>query len=204
MTGDQTTEGKDETRRRRRSKVEIARDKRLIGDLYLEGLLQSEIGEKLGLSQSTISRDLESLEADWIESGVRDLDEAKGRELARIDRLEREYWLSWRRSCQPSTTRSRKTRGQVTREAGDDEGVFTQSRPAELDVTVKERDGNPAFLAGVQWCIDRRCKILGLDAAQRVKHQGDPDRPIGVKFDLSSLPLDVVRSLAGPDDDTTT
>jgi hypothetical protein len=28
----------------------------------------------------------------------------------------------------------------------------------------EQRDGNPAFLAGVMSCIERRCKLLGLDA----------------------------------------
>ena len=35
---------------------------------------------------------------------------------------------------------------------------------------VKDRlVGDPRFLAGVQWCIDKRCKIMGLDAPQLVE-----------------------------------
>lgn len=44
------------------------------------------------------------------------------------------------------------------------------------EVTVKtdgKRDGNPAFLAGIQWCIEMRVKILGLSAAQEIKLGGE-------------------------------
>jgi hypothetical protein len=34
----------------------------------------------------------------------------------------------------------------------------------ESSVVVEERDGNPSWLAGVDKCIERRCKLLGLDA----------------------------------------
>ena len=36
---------------------------------------------------------------------------------------------------------------------------------------VKRREGqsgNPSFLAGVQWCINKRCEILGLDAPKKI------------------------------------
>lgn len=44
------------------------------------------------------------------------------------------------------------------------------------EVTVKtddKRDGAPAFLAGIQWCIEMRVKILGLAAAQEIKLGGE-------------------------------
>jgi hypothetical protein len=34
------------------------------------------------------------------------------------------------------------------------------------------QSGNPAFLAGVQWCIEQRCKILGLEAPRRQELEG--------------------------------
>lgn len=36
-------------------------------------------------------------------------------------------------------------------------------------LTTERRDGNPAFLAGVLACIDRRCRLLGLDEPQAVE-----------------------------------
>lgn len=36
----------------------------------------------------------------------------------------------------------------------------------------KKGAGNPAYLQGVQWCIDRRCKILGIDAPLKTEQTG--------------------------------
>lgn len=29
---------------------------------------------------------------------------------------------------------------------------------------TEQCNGNPAYLFSIQWCLDRRCKLLGLDA----------------------------------------
>jgi hypothetical protein len=34
-------------------------------------------------------------------------------------------------------------------------------------VRKEAREGNPAFLAGVQWCINKRCEIFGFDAPKK-------------------------------------
>ena len=40
--------------------------------------------------------------------------------------------------------------------------------------------GNPAYLRGVIDCIDRRCKLLGLDSPQKLEHSGKDGGPIQV------------------------
>jgi len=35
-----------------------------------------------------------------------------------------------------------------------------------------QRDPNPAFLERVAWCVEMRCKILGLIAPQELRHTG--------------------------------
>ena len=39
-------------------------------------------------------------------------------------------------------------------------------KQAEKSVHIEERYGNPQYLAGIQWCISMRCKILGIEAPQ--------------------------------------
>ena len=34
---------------------------------------------------------------------------------------------------------------------------------------TEQCNGNPAYLSSIQWCIDRRCKFLGLDAPIKLK-----------------------------------
>jgi hypothetical protein len=147
-------------RKRRRSQAEIERDRRRIADLYLQGWIQSAIGEELKLAQSTISRDLRALYKQWQESALVDFDKAKAEELAKVDRLEREYWAAWRRSCEDAETV--KQRGV---ESGD-------KKSKEAVKITKGQAGDPRFLAGVQWCIERRCKILGLDAPEQKELRG--------------------------------
>ena len=150
---------------RRRGASEIARDRQRIADLYLRGWMQVDIAEEVGLSQSTVTRDLKALQAEWIKSSLIDYDKAKAREIAKIDNLERIYHAAWRRSCEDAET-VRKKKAEVG-------GVERK----ELVSTAKGQSGDPRFLNGIQWCIERRCKIMGIDAPTKVA----PTDPTGRK-----------------------
>jgi len=162
---------------RQRDTAQIARDRKKIGELYLKGTLQADIAAKLSIDQSTVSRDIKALFAEWRKSALVDINEAKARELAKIDALELTYWAAWERSCEDAETTVKKTKGSVKRYQ-DDDGQFIVERPAEVDQTSKGQTGDSRFLQGVQWCIDKRCKILGIDAPQRLEHTGRDGEPI--------------------------
>lgn len=135
---------------RRRSPAEIARDRVIITEMYFAGKTQAEIGERVKRNQSTVSRDLRALHGQWLDRAGVTYGEAKARELAEIDNLERVYWAAWQAS--------RKKREQSmteTTEGGGGERFKVQLRE-------EERDGNPTFLGGIQWCIERRMAIFGL------------------------------------------
>jgi hypothetical protein len=123
-----------------------------MADLYLQGWLQADIAEEVGVSGATVSRDLKVLQSKWLASALVDFNEAKSQELAKIDRLEREYWHAWARSCENAE--------QMTQEG-------TPDSVEKVKKTSKGQAGDPRFLQGVQWCIERRCKILGVDAPER-------------------------------------
>lgn len=128
---------------REKDLVEIARR-------YLHGMSQMEIADELGISQSQVSRDLKVLHERWTKSALLDLNEAKARELARIDNLEREYWDAWRDS---RGERIESATEQIASDSGDRKKV---------SVKKVKLEGNPDFLKGIQWCIEQRCKILGI------------------------------------------
>jgi hypothetical protein len=136
----------------KRTRFQRELDLARIAAMYLDQKTQTEIGQELSLSQAVVNRDLQEVNRRWRESALIDLNEAKARELARIDLLEREYWQAWERS-QEDMIKTHSARG-------DREGD-------RVSMTREHRDGNPAFLAGVQWCIEQRCKILGLYEAAR-------------------------------------
>jgi predicted transcriptional regulator len=145
---------------KRRGKAQVARDRRRIADLYLQGEIQADIAEALEISQATVSRDIKALQGEWLASALVDFNEAKAQELAKIDKLEREYWDAWQRSCE------------------DKEATLVENREAKGDKQSKSwlrregQAGDPRFLQGVQWCIERRCKILGIDAPEKKEITG--------------------------------
>jgi len=168
----------------RRPKYQREKDLAELARRYLRGEHQADIAADLGVSQATISIDLKTLQRRWQESALVDIDEAKARELARVDNLEWEYWNAWERSCSERKVASAEVR------AGD-----VQGKPHKSSVRKEQRDGNPAFLRGIEWCIDKRCRILGLDAPTRSELSGPDGGAINVDFTGSELDAEIIRIL---------
>jgi len=162
-----------------RSGAQIARDRRRISDLYLQGWLQADIATEIGVSAPTVSRDLKALQGVWLESALIDFDEAKAREIAKVDRLEREYWEAWLRSCEDAET--------VRQEGGSKNQDGKLKPPNKVIRTSKGQAGDPRFLQGIERCIDKRCKILGIDAPQKVEVYDWRKEAEGKGIDTSEL-----------------
>lgn len=146
-----------------RKKTDVEARRRDVGRLYLSGKTQTEIAKEQDVTQATISRDLKALREQWLASALIDINEAKGRELAKIDALEVEYWEAWRRSIGEQIRERTKAKGiSIDGQAGS---------PKQIEKTVQKFTliGDPRFLQGIERCIDKRCKILGLDAPQIVE-----------------------------------
>ena len=150
----------------KRSEFQREHDYRIIADLYLKGKTQAEIADTVGLAQQQISYDLGIIRRRWREDTAINLDEAKQQELSRIDTLERTYWDAWERSLEERV----KTRTEQSANGGgdDDKG---QKKTAKASVEKETLLGNPAYLSGVMSCIERRCKLLGLDAPSKNESQ---------------------------------
>lgn len=71
-------------------RAEIEDRRRKVATLTLNKVHQTLIAERLGVAQSTVSRDLKTIEAGWREAARANLDALKARELAELDELERE------------------------------------------------------------------------------------------------------------------
>jgi len=140
--------------------------KTTLASMYLEKRPMWEIANKLDTSTATCYRMLKEVKTDWIQDAVKDFSLRQAEELANIDNLEREYWDAWKRS----QSEQKSKRDEI--EAG------------VLSKTVKsraKRDGSSVFLSGIQWCIEQRCKILGLHAPKEMRveqftNQSDMDK----------------------------
>ena len=167
-------------RGRRRSKSELARDRRRIADLYLQGWTQTAIANKIGIHQPAVSRDLKALQKAWLASALIDLNNAKAKELAKVDKLEREYWVAWERSYEDAET---------VKQRGSPATAGAGIKPESIEKTVKGQAGDPRFLAGVQWCIERRCKIIGIDAPTNIDLSSGGE-PIKIREVIVELPME--------------
>jgi murein L,D-transpeptidase YafK len=82
------------------SRLQVQQRRTTVARLYLQQRTQAEIACAVSVNQGTVSRDLKAIQAEWQRQRLDDFTQAKQRELARIDQVEREYWEAWERSCQ--------------------------------------------------------------------------------------------------------
>ena len=137
--------------RNTRSEFQRENDLQIIAGMYLRGFSQASIAKKIGVDQTQVSYDIRKLCKRWRESSLVDFNEAKQRELQRVDVLEREYWRAWRES---------RKQMQRTREAS-----TTGFGANNVEEIIKEDQyGDASMMRGIQWCIEQRCKIFGLYA----------------------------------------
>jgi hypothetical protein len=148
--------------------------------MYLEGYSQREIADRIcdirhyNISAQQVSQDMKKVRNRWLDSQIKDFDQAKAHELSKIDNLEREYWEAWRGSLKIATEiYSEKEEGSMNADAKAVTGVNSPpGKPVYSKSKVKKKEtqtfGEPRYLEGIRWCIDKRCKIFGLDAPSRV------------------------------------
>lgn len=141
-----------------RSKFQRLADQQAIVRLYLRQKSHKEIAEACNVSVQYVGQQIKKVKDVWLESALVDFNKRQNQELARIDSLEAEYWKAWDGSQQDET-----------REAMEYVEEDSLMRLSRKRVETIKKNGASAFLQGVQWCIDQRCKILGLHAPKEIK-----------------------------------
>lgn len=138
---------------RKNKKEGVLERRAIVSKLYLQGWYQVDIAAEVGVTQQQVSADLKVLRSQWLESSLRDFDEARDQELFKIDNLEREYWSAWEKSKQDYKKKMTKVKGGIK------DPNYVEKTESEVIIF-----GDKRFLDGVQWCITKRCEILGLNA----------------------------------------
>lgn len=185
----------------RRTKDQLARDRSQIATFYLRGRTQQEIATLLNsetdddgdpvreysLSQQQISNDLKRIREEWQQSALVDFHQKRAQELARIDHLEETYWDQFEASMQERE--ESKISGSVQQNTPQGDGApGRRMAPEEFERKTKDPVvGDPQFLKGVQWCIEKRCELLGLDA---------PEFQMSVDIDWDSLSDEELEEIA--------
>jgi len=117
-----------------------------VAELYLKGWPQFKIAEITGVTQAQVSFDLKHLSKQWQASAMIDIDKIKARELAKLNRLEREYCEGWEKSKEFQIREKRK---------------YRDAQLEEVNKETIETCGDPRFLDGILKCIAKREEILG-------------------------------------------
>ena len=132
-------------------------DRALAAGWALEGLPHHEIARRVraatgrAVTRQTISKDLAAVRAEWRAGRLRDADDWLTLELAKIDHLERTLWRAWYHSGGGDAV--------VPVDGNSDASVASGQAGAR-----STRTGDPRFLASILRCLERRARLLGLDA----------------------------------------
>jgi len=147
-----------------RTPGEIQEHLNIIAGLYLRGnsirQIVDEINKKSKRKTSirTVHNDIQTLLTEYKEQRIVELEDAQRVELARINEVEKTAWDAWERSKQ--------------RETQTDKSVTGEKSRTESGTTKEETPGDPRFLQIIMNCIDKRCKVLGLDAPITIQGTG--------------------------------
>jgi len=156
----------------KRSAAQREYDLTELAGLYLQGKTQQQIAEHFStnrpysLSTYAIGHDIQILHQRWIETQLLNMDEAKARELSRIDKLEMAYWDGWDRSLKTQETFEAEKVEDTQPGAKGTTQKFIKERSHKKEVTMV---GEPRFLDGVARCIEQRCRILGIHEPQKIE-----------------------------------
>ncbi|HEV7223298.1 MAG TPA: hypothetical protein VGN42_11395 [Pirellulales bacterium] len=148
----------------RKRKMQIEQRQRQVAELTLMGRTQSEIAERLGVTQPTVSNDLAAVRAAWRQATSRDFDATFSEQLETLTLIQREAWEAWERSKEPGHTA-------VIQGAGEGE-------PSNTRQTIKRQTGDWRFLEQVQKCLATSRALLGLavEGDRRAKIRLDKKR----------------------------
>lgn len=150
----------------KRTKEQRQHDRTVEAKLYCEGRTLREIADHISaqrpytISYSQVRHDMAAVMQEWKDERVGAMGDYITAELAKINHMECAAWREWERSREDKRRTSQR---RTTGDAGgkDEAGIVTEGRL-----------GDPRYLATVQWCIERRCKMLGLDAPERIEYSG--------------------------------
>jgi len=151
-------------------------DRSKLAGLYLHGVSTTEMAVRVGLTRRTVQAELVAIRDDWKGRTQTDFESAIAQQLDRVDLVEKYAFEGWERSLTRKTVETkqavRTVNGQVDR----------------ATLRAETGNGDPAFLARMSWCIEQRCRILGLEKPREVTIQGTfVDIAMGLDWTSSAL-----------------
>jgi predicted transcriptional regulator len=136
--------------------------------LYIEfGWSMSRIAAELGITKGAVSKAMRRGEQHAIAELKTTISAHKAKALERLEWLYYEARDAWERSKEPHTKKLSRQR----KPADDEKAVPSTTTQLVTEETV----GDPRYLSEARMCIDRICKLLGIDSPAKVALV-DPDK----------------------------
>lgn len=142
-------------------------------DLYVHGKAIDEIAsimnegkdENQKISQMMVYHDLKGIINEWRERHINNSSVILAKEMARLDRLEQQYWDAWNESKKPLTHMDKETY-----QIESDGGRYDSSKRTKTREMMKfiESHGQVEFLQGIERVIDLRFKLLGIGQTKNI------------------------------------
>nr|DAP74661.1 MAG TPA: hypothetical protein [Caudoviricetes sp.] len=149
---------------------EKEQDKQLIAPLYFKAYTFREIAESVSaitgrtISHVTVFNDVKEILKESEEARKDFVNNQLTIELGKINKLEREYWEAWEKS---KTDQKKKSVEKKDDCEGDPAKGKKKSSTRVLGEEIINM-GDPRYLAGIERCIEMRCKLLGINGTQKV------------------------------------
>lgn len=112
-------------------------------------------------SRQQVTQDLKLLFDRLTDEQKESLEDRRIREIQKINFLEEQAWEAWERSKSIRKISTVKTKRAVSEDAM---GKPVRLNAGQDDFNNRQEDqyGDPRYLSQVQWCISKRCELLGL------------------------------------------
>ncbi|WJW70321.1 helix-turn-helix domain-containing protein (plasmid) [Candidatus Chlorohelix allophototropha] len=147
-----------------RTKGHTLHDRIRIGEFYIKGWSQARIAAELGVSQSTVSREIRRISTEWQQQYLGDYEVMVRKQLIEIDNVIAEAYAAWERSQQKHASQTRQVL-ESTGEAGSEANGRLQQF-GTLKVTVSDEVGDVAFLELIRDMLAQKAKLLDLNSPE--------------------------------------
>lgn len=148
-----------------------------VNRLYAQGLPQTTIAKRLGISQHTVCEDIKTGREIWLATVKENRQSLVAAELEKLNAIEYEAFDQWNKSTKPAIEE------RTEEESGTAQNPTGKTKRAK---TKRGRIGDSRLLAIIVKCIERRCALLGLDAPPQTASDVERDMAEPMVVEIST------------------
>lgn len=133
-----------------------------------------DVAEELGIALSTLYRDIDKLKQEWLEESKEATGRVVAEELKKLQLIEDEAWLAWKRSI----GKKEKTKASQT-----PQGTYASKE-------IEDINGDPRYLLTIHTCMKQRAELLALTDNKYQEGENAEEKARQVRQFLDSIIAD--------------